>query len=193
VVVVVISEIRVFVSHPYPLGVETRHLKLCPHALSMGQTTSRMKRRWNFSLWAGFLLVLTGLLTYVPIFSLFPVTRDFPWVNLLLFAIGGVLLVAGLKRAYGQPDLYRGKVFGSILAVLSLAGVTFFCIGLLYIARQLPPSAAAPRAGQKAPEFTLPDQNGKAVALAELLSSPPPGAANAKAGGVLLIFYRGFW
>jgi len=31
------------------------------------------------------------------------------------------------------------------------------------------------------------------VALAELLTSPPPGAASAKASGVLLIFYRGYW
>jgi len=152
-----------------------------------------MKRRWNISLWAGFLVVLAGLLSYVPIFSLFPVTRDFPWVNLLLFVIGGVFLGAGLKRAYRQSDLYRGKIFGPILAALSLVGVAFFCFGLLYIARQLPPSATAPRIGQKAPEFTLPDQNGKAVTLAELLSSPPAGGANAKANGVLLIFYRGFW
>ena len=150
-----------------------------------------MKRRWNLSLWAGFLLVLAGLLTYIPIFSLFPVTRDFPWVNLLLFLVGGVLLAAGLKRAFRQPELYRGKVLGSIFAVLSLAGVAFFCFGLFYIARQLPPSSAAPSAGQKAPEFRLPDQNGKTVALAELLSSPPAGSA--KDSGVLLIFYRGVW
>jgi peroxiredoxin len=42
----------------------------------------------------------------------------------------------------------------------------------------------APRVGQKAPEFMLPDQNEKPVALADLLS-------NSKA--VALIFYRGFW
>jgi peroxiredoxin len=47
----------------------------------------------------------------------------------------------------------------------------------------LPASAAAPRVGQKAPDFTLPDQNGRTVALADLISD----------NGVLLIFYRGYW
>lgn len=152
-----------------------------------------MQRRWNFLLWAGFLLVLAGLLTYIPIFSLFPITRDFPWVNLLLFAAGGALLAAGLKRAYRQSELYRGKVFGPILALLSLTGVAFFCYGLFYIARQLPSSSAAAGIGQKASDFTLPDQNGKATTLTELLSSALPGAPGAKANAVLLIFYRGFW
>jgi len=152
-----------------------------------------MKRRWNLSIWAGFLLVLAGLISYVPLFSLFPITRDFPWVNLLLLAAGSVLLVSGLRRAFGQPRLYRGKIFGSILAVLSVAGISFFSYGLFYVARQLPAAETAPRVGEKAPDFTLPDQNGKTVSLAELLSSSPAGAAGAKANGVLVIFYRGHW
>ncbi|PYK97159.1 MAG: hypothetical protein DME19_17235 [Verrucomicrobia bacterium] len=152
-----------------------------------------MKRRWNFWLWAGFLLVLAGLLSYVPVFALFPLTRDFPWVNLLLFAGGAVLLLGGLKRAFGQPDLYRGKILGSIMAALSIAGIGFFMYGLFYVARQLPDSAAAPRVGQKAPDFTLPDQNDKPLTLAELLASPLAGAATARANGALLIFYRGHW
>jgi peroxiredoxin len=57
----------------------------------------------------------------------------------------------------------------------------------------LPSAAAAPRVGQKAPDFTLPDQNGKAVTLGELLTSAPSGAPDGKANGALLIFYRGHW
>ena len=144
-------------------------------------------------MWAGFFLVVIGLVSYVPFFALFPVTRDFPWVNLLLFVAGGTLLVSGLHRAYREPEIYRGKIIGAVLAVLSVAGIGFFGYGLFYVARQLPASAAAPRVGQKAPEFTLLDQNGKSAALAELLSSPPGGGTGAKANGVLLIFYRGFW
>ena len=152
-----------------------------------------MTRRWNISLGAGFLLVVIGLVSYIPVFALFPITRDFPWVNLMLMAAGAVLLGHGLKRAFKQPDLYRGKIFGSLMAALSLAGIGFFAFGLFYMAKQLPPASSAPRVGQQAPDFTLPDQNGQGVTLAQLLAAGPSGAAGAKAAGALLIFYRGHW
>ena len=152
-----------------------------------------MKRSWNASLWVGFFLVQAGVLSYIPFFSLFPITRDFPWVNLLLFCAGGVLLTRGLFRAFGKPELYRGKIFGPMLALLSVLAITVFSWGIFYVARQLPVSAAAPRAGQKAPDFTLPDQNGKPITLAGLLASSSPLKPGAKSKGVLLIFYRGYW
>lgn len=151
------------------------------------------KSRWNLALWAGFLLVIAGLGSYVPFFALFPLTRDFPWVNILLLAAGGVLLAIGLVRAFRQPEVYRGRVFGSIFAVLSLAGIALFSFGLFYIARQLPPASGAPRPGEKAPDFTLSDQNGKSVSLADLLASPGDRRTAPKGRAALLIFYRGHW
>ncbi|HKV28835.1 MAG TPA: hypothetical protein VJN90_11245 [Candidatus Acidoferrales bacterium] len=57
---------------------------------------------------------------------------------------------------------------------------------------QLPPSKNAPKVGEKARDFTLPDSMGKPVRLYDLLSSrPAPGSAIA--GWVILIFYRGYW
>jgi len=48
----------------------------------------------------------------------------------------------------------------------------------------VPASVGAPRVGQKTPDFTLLDQNGKPVGLGDLLSN---------SNGAVLIFYRGFW
>jgi hypothetical protein len=155
-----------------------------------------MKRSWNKLIWVGFLLVLAGLLSYIPLFVRFPITRDFPWVNLLMLAVGLAMLGAGLARAFRKPQVYRGRVFGTIFAVLAVAGSALFCWGVLYAARDLPGSAAAPRVGQQAPDFTLPDQDGRPVALRDLLaasSDKPGGGGRGGGGGVLLIFYRGYW
>ena len=152
-----------------------------------------MKRSWNWAIWVGFLVVAAGLLSYLPVFSQFRATRDFAWVNLLLFAVGLVLLGVGLKRAYGQRDRYRGQVFGPALALLGVASIGLFVWGIFVIARDLPASAAAPHVGQKAPDFALPDQDGKTVALADLISRPAAGTTAARANGAVLIFYRGYW
>jgi hypothetical protein len=148
-----------------------------------------MKRKWNWPLWVGFLCVLAGLFSY-PLFIRFPATRNFPWPTLSLFCAGGFLLLIGLFRAFGNSKQYRGKIFGPVFALLSLLVIGFFSYEIFYVARQLPASTGAPRVGQKAPDFTLPDQDGKAVSLADLLSASTAGA---KANGALLIFYRGFW
>src|SRR6266851_6614547 len=73
------------------------------------------ERHWNWQLWAGFLLCLLGFASYPFVFAKFPITRDIPWANFLLFVVGGVLFFLGLKRAFGQPQQYRGKIAGPIL------------------------------------------------------------------------------
>ena len=40
-----------------------------------------MKRKWNWPIWVGFIIAVGGLFSY-EFFVQFPVTRDFPWVNL---------------------------------------------------------------------------------------------------------------
>ena len=142
-----------------------------------------VKRKWNWPIWVGFLVAVGGVFSY-GFFARYPVTRDFPWANLLLLGVGTALMIVGLFRAFGRPQLYRGKVFGSILTPIALFLCAFFSYEIFYVLRQVPPSSGAPRVGQKAPEFTLADQNKKPVALSDLLSS---------SRAVALIFYRGFW
>jgi hypothetical protein len=158
----------------------------------MNAPAPKPRRRWNLSIWAGFLLVVAGFLTY-PFFIQFPATRDVPWVNFALIGAGFVLLVMGLTRAFGQPEIYRGKIFGPILAVLSFLVAGLFGYVVFFELRDLPASSGAPRVGQKAPEFTLTDQDDRHVSLSDLLSSPAADASTAKPNAVLLIFYRGFW
>jgi hypothetical protein len=141
------------------------------------------KKSWNWFLWIGFLFALAGFFSYT-FFAQFPISRDFPWANLLLFAVGGILLVVGLFRAFGKPRVYRGKIFGPIFAILGIFMFGFFSYVFFYVLRQVPPSTGAPRVGQKAPEFTLSDQDRKDVSLRDLAS---------RSKGVALIFYRGFW
>ena len=153
------------------------------------------KRNWNWRIWVGFIVALVAFVSYIPFFIKFPITRNVPWVNWLLFALAGWLLWGGLRRALRNPEAYRGKIAGSILAVLSLAAAGFFGYGTLFASRGLPPSASAPRVGAKAPEFVLADTSGKMVALSALLSEPIPSreGSGAKPRGVVLIFYRGYW
>jgi hypothetical protein len=142
-----------------------------------------MKRQWNWSLWIGFLFVLAGFFSYT-FFARFPLTRDFPWANLILFCSGSILLVVGLFRAFGNPRAYRGKILGSILTLLSALMIGLFSYVIFYELRQVPASTEAPRVGQTAPDFMLLDQNEQPVGLGDLLSGSK---------GVVLIFYRGFW
>ena len=143
-----------------------------------------MKPRWNILSWAGFTIVFMALVSYLPFFALFPATRDIPWANYLLFAIGGALLAVGLRRAFRHPERYRGKISGSILAALSFLLFAFFVASVTYFAKQIPPAATALGVGQKAPPFVLMDSTGKQVLSAGLLNDHR---------GIVLVFYRGYW
>lgn len=153
------------------------------------------KRSWNSALWAGFLLTLASFLSYFIVLYRYPITRDVPWFNWILFAAALALLFAGLRRAFAQPQVYRGRIFGPILATLSVLVLATFAAVIFYFSKQLPQSAAAPRVGSQAPGFTLTDTHGNSVTLASLLSSPidPTNPGSAKPKGVVLIFYRGYW
>jgi hypothetical protein len=143
-----------------------------------------LKRKRNILSWAGFAIVLIALVSYLPIFALFPSTRDIPWANYLLFLLGAVLLGVGLRRAFGDSARYRGKMSGSILAVLSALLFAFFVVSVTYFCKQIPAAGNALRVGQQSPAFALLDTSGETVSSAGLLKNHR---------GFLLIFYRGYW
>lgn len=159
-------------------------------------------RKLNWPLWAGSLLSVIAFISYPTVFVWFPVTRDFPWANLVLFAAAAALLLVGVRRAFAadRPHPRRSKVAGAILATLSVAIFGLFIFTAFVMARWLPASQGAPQVGQKAPDFSLSDTNGKPVSLSDLLAAPIKGE-NGTAGqdarpatkGVLVVFYRGYW
>ena len=157
-------------------------------------------RKRNWFIWSGFLLSVAAFISYFLFFARFPVTRDFPWANLLLFGVAGILLAAGLRRAFVRAESYRGKIFGPILATLSVAVLGFFVFIVFVESRNLPSAHGSPQVGQKAPEFALLDTSGKSVTLLELLTAPlntassrASSAAGSAPKGVLMVFYRGYW
>ena len=151
------------------------------------------KRNWNWRIWSGFLLAVAVVPGYLLFLVKFPITRNVPWVSWLMFVAAAGLLVAGVRRAFANPEVYRGKIVGPMLTVLSLGAVGLFAYATLYASRQLPAATGAPAVGDKAPEFALADTSGRIVALSMLLSEPMPGMQAGKPRDVLLVFYRGYW
>ena len=147
-----------------------------------------IQTRRNSALWLGLLLTLLAVFSNTLYFFHLP-ARTLPWFNLVLPILALLALLVGVVRAFRQPQVYRGKVWGTILTTLSL----LICIGsaLFFItARSVSRSAGAPQIGQRVPDFTLPDSTGQPVSLSQLFVGAP-GAAPPKA--VLLVFYRGYW
>lgn len=157
-------------------------------------------KRLNWQIWSGFLLSVFAFLSYPLLFVRFPVTRDFPWANLLLFALAAALMLFGVRRAFASDRTHsvRSKIAGGVLATLSVVILGLFVFTAFIMSRWLPASHGAPQVGQRAPDFTLADTSGTPVSLSELLSGNTgvrnrEGQPRPAPKGVLLIFYRGYW
>jgi hypothetical protein len=150
-----------------------------------------MERQRNLLPLAGFLVCVAAFLSYFLFFFRFPVTRDVPWASWILFALGLGLLGVGLARAFRRPERYRGRVAGPVFGVLSLAVVAFFVFQTAVASRQLPAAAGVPKVGEKVPDFTLQDTEGRSVRLYDLLG--PAVGGPGPSSWVVLVFYRGYW
>lgn len=148
------------------------------------------KQKFNWQIWIGFLLSVVAVLAYPFVFVSWPITRDFPWANLLLFGVAGVFLFIGIRRAFAPERRRISKIGASVLTTFSVLILGLFLFSFFVAARWLPASRGAPQIGQKAPDFTLADTTSRPLSLSELLSAPINGKAPK---GVLLVFYRGYW
>ena len=149
-----------------------------------------MSKSWNWRLWVGFVVALLAPFGY---FSLLEKISFAFWISIAAFMIAVVLLADGLRRAYAQPDAYRGKIAGPILAILALGVIGLFSYANHMMGQAYSKAANAPRVGDKAPEFALTDATGRKVTIAQLLATPLGGGAALAPRGVLLVFYRGYW
>jgi len=147
-------------------------------------------KRINWQIWAGFLLSLIAAFSYPFVFVRWPVTREFPWANLVLFAAALVLLFFGIRRAFKPDKTIVSKIFSSLASAFGVFLLAALLFMFFVMGSWLPRSAGAPRVGQKAPDFTLTGTNDKPITLSQLLTEP---VNNKPAKGVLLIFYRGYW
>jgi hypothetical protein len=148
-----------------------------------------MSRSRNWRLWVGFVIALLAPFAY---FSLFETVRGAFWISIALFLMAFVLLIAGLRRAFAQPQSFSGKIAGPILSVLALLIVGAFGWGSFMMRQAYSEARNAPRVGDKAPEFALIDAGGRKVTMNQLFSTPLVGSGRVPRG-VVLVFYRGYW
>jgi hypothetical protein len=140
-----------------------------------------VKRRWNVSIWLGFLLVLAVPFAFIGAVLRMPMTAAVLVVTFALFAAGLAGIVRGIRFAWKDPGTYRGKIAGPILLALGSGMVIFFAFTIFVGVKRIPSGAGAPRVGQAAPDFTLPDAEGRPFTLSEALGHGADPGAGAKA------------
>src|SRR5258708_9920539 len=113
-------------------------------------------KRLNWQIWAGFVLSLVAGFSDQFVFARWPITRDWPWVNLILFAIAMVLLFLGLRRAVKPDKRIVAKIFSSLAAALGVLLLAALLFPVFVAGPLLPASAGAPQVGWKAPALALP-------------------------------------
>src|SRR5438045_1023384 len=118
-------------------------------------TVSMKIQRFNWQVWTGFLLSIFAFLSYPLVFVNWAVTRDFPWANLLLFAIAALLLFIGVRRGFAPDRRRLSKIVSSVLAALSALVLGMFIFVAFVASRWLPASTGAPQVGQEAPALRI--------------------------------------
>lgn len=123
-----------------------------------------------------------GLIPYVILSSTATIPlalRDNPWPMEVAAVIATAVAVFLAIRAYREKRLRAVATVCAALATLGTAGFLLFIHVATYA---LPPAPKELAVGTAAPDFTLPDEEGRPVAL-----------ASSRGNATLLVFYRGSW
>ncbi len=133
-------------------------------------------------IWLGPLVVFLGTISYFLLFARFPSLRDFPWVNLPIVLIGLALSTAALRIAFRPPTAARRKIAAIAGFAVSLLLTLLFHAYVFFLSYQLPEPTTVAQAQDIAPDFSLPDHNGKTVKRSDFLGRK-----------LVIVFYRGHW
>ncbi|MEX2208828.1 MAG: hypothetical protein WEF50_21640 [Myxococcota bacterium] len=125
--------------------------------------------------WIGPILALVAVASYFTVFLNWAITRDVPWVNLILLALAVGVSIAGLVRA-------RRRVLAAGGLVLTLALSGFFVWYCYVLSYDIPSAELALDVGAEVPALVLRDDRGQDVELAALSRDK-----------LVLVFYRGHW
>ena len=104
-----------------------------------------------------------------------------PWALTSLMGICGVASVIGAwrRRRTTETLLRRTLLFGAFLAVMGNLNYAHY---VYYYSHTVPEAESAPKVGERAPDFTVPDPSGGAWSLKAFEGTP-----------FLLVFYRAHW
>ena len=138
------------------------------------------RRPGNHLVWIGPLVALTGVVSYFLVFARWPALRDFPWINLPLALAGFAASVAAFRKRRKDSRLSVSLAWSSLGISALLGGL--FCFYVFYFSSTLPVPTAITMEMEQAADFSLADQDGRGVRLADM-----------RGKNVVLVFFRGFW
>lgn len=125
--------------------------------------------------WLGPIIAFFGVASYFTVFAQWPVTRDVPWVNLILLAVALGLSIAGLARS-------RRRVLASGGLALTIFLSGFFGWYCYVFSQDIPSAELALDVGATVPAIVLRDDQGQDVDLAAISRDK-----------LVLVFFRGHW